>query len=378
MAGQGTDMQKFFEILQLKPSVLTLRQQALLRQNNFAPFREYAPQATAAPYLSKKDEIEHAFEIFNELPYDFISEYNRMIIALCSCANMTLVTENNGDIYSISYDTYAGQRPVTCTRSTAEVLNFVVENIDDQNIQLAVSDTIAKREVIALQIAEFNYKYADVVKFIIHNRARFPYIIFKLNKALRRGWAAQALKIDNRLMADMNFHDYAIQILDTQSHSLYQNQSRKLVYYTDDTLLEVYRQNSSLLLEEIDTIHTSIIQSQVTAEALSIYIERILNPTPELVQVINLMHNVIRNAWCQENITGDNRLISNLEGAEYLVAKLENPTPPYPRCQYTSEEWQNMPQRPDFFYYTRKELETVYCDNCLLIEHYLRMIIPHL
>jgi hypothetical protein len=371
-------MQFFFEILKLKTSMLTLRQKALLRQNNLPPFSDYTPQATAAPYLSRKDEIENAFEIFEELPYDFISEYNGMIVALCSCARMTLVAKNNFDRYSIEYQSYEGQNPVIRTHNNAELLKFVVENIGDQNVQLAVSDTIAKREVIAMQIAEFNYKYTDVLKFVIGNRARFPEIIFKLNKAMRHGWAKQALKSDKRLMADMEFLHYKIEILDTESQSSYQNQRKTAVYYTDDTLLEVYQQNYSLLLEEIETIRTSIIQSRATAETLSMCIERIVNPTPELVQVINLIHNVIRNAWCQENIPGDNRLISNLQAPEYLVAKLKNNTPADHRCHYTSNEWDEMPQRRDFVYYTQQELKNVYCDNCLLIKDYLHIIVPYL
>jgi len=376
MAEHVTNMKFFFEILKLKPSMLTLRQKALLRQNNLAPFSDYTPQATAAPYLSRKDEIENAFEIFEELPYDFISEYNRMIVALCSCARMTLVSNNNFDRYSISYQWYEGQYPIIRQYNNAELLKFVVENIGDQNIQLAVSDTIAKREVIAMQIAEFNYKYTDMLKFVIGNRGRFPEIIFKLNKAMRHGWAKQALKSDKRLMADMEFLHYKIEILDTESQSSYQNQRRTAVYYTDDTLFDVYQQNYSLLLEEIETIRTSIIQSRVTAETLSMCIERILNPTPELVQVINLIHNVIRNAWCQENIPGDNRLISNLQAPEYLVAKLKNDSIANNRCHHTSDEWDEMPS--DLVYYTQQELKNVYCDNCLLIKDYLQIIVPYL
>jgi len=378
MGEHGTEIQKFFEILQLKPTVLTLRQQALLRRNNLAPFCDYASQATPAPYLSKQQEVEHAFEIFQEYPYDFIGEYNRMIAALCRCANMTLVTDNNGDMYSISYDTYIRQGLETRTRSTAEVLRFVVEHIDDPSIQLAISDTIAKRDAIAVQTAAFNYKYADMVKYIVHHRARFPDIIFKFNEALRRGWAAQGLRTDKRLMADMNFGEYTIEILDTESQSLYQNQSRPTLYYTDDTLLEVYRQNSRLLLGEIDAIGAHISHSRVTADTLSKCIERILKPTPELVEIVNHMLHVIRTTWRLQNIPGDNRLISNLEGPQYLVAKLENQTPLIPQWAYTPEEWQEMPPRPDFFYYTKKELETVYRDNCVLIQDYLRMIVPHL
>jgi len=120
-----------------------------------------------------------------------------------------------------------------------------------------------------------------------------------------------------------------------------------------------------------------ISHSRATAETLSRCILRILEPTPELVEIVNHMHYVIRTSWLLQNIRGDNRLISNLEGPQYLVAKLENQIPPFPQCNYTPEQWQEMPPRPDFLYYTKKELETVYRDNCVLIQDHLRMIVSH-
>lgn len=372
MAEHGTDIQNFFEILQLKPSVLTLHQQALLRRNNVAPFCDYASQATPASHLTKQDEVEHCFEIFKEYPYDFISEYNRMITALCTCANMTLVTDNNGDMNSISYETYDIKGLSVLTRSTAEVLRFVVQHIDDPSIQSAVSDTIAKRDAIAMQIAAFNYKCAGVVKYIIQHRARFPDIIFKFNETLRQGWAAQALRTDNRLMANMDFTKWTISVQTPETKEIHFNKKGLVVYYTDDALLEVYRQNSSLLLGEIDAACAYISHSRAIAETLSRCILRILEPTPELVEIVNHMHKVIRTSWLLQNIPGDNRLISNLEGPQYLVAKLENPISLLPQWYYTPEQC-----RPDFLYYTKKELETVYRDNCVLIEDHLRMLVSH-
>ena len=329
------------------------------------------------PYRSKQHEVEHAFAIFQEYPYDYISEYNRMIAGVCRRTNMTLETYKNSDIYSISYNTYVGQSLETRTRSTAEVLNFVVEHIDDPSIQLAVSDTIAKRGAIAAQISEFDYEYADVVKFIIHHRARFPGAICEFKKALRRGWAAQGLRNDGRKIPNMNSKYYTIQVLDPKPYLSTQPQPLTTPCYTDDALFELYRQNSRLLLGEIDTIRASLFENRVTAETLSDHIERILTPTPDIVGIINTMHHMIEDAWCEEKIPDDNRIISKLQGPEYRVQKLENTTLLYQKSHYTLEEWQKLPPRPDFFYYTKKELETVYRDNCVLIQDYLRMIVPH-
>ena len=342
--GRGTDMQNFFQPM---------------------------------PYRSEPQEVEHAFAIFQQYPYDYISEYNRMIAALCRRAHMTLETHNESDIYSISYNTYVGQSLETRTRSTAEVLKFVVEYISDPSIQLAISDTIEKRGAIAAQTAEFDYKYADLVKFIIHHRARFPGAIFKFKKALRRGWAAQGLRNDSRNIPNMNSKYYTIQVLDPKPYVSTQQQPFTTPCYTDDALFELYRQNSRLLLGEIETIRASIFENQDTAEALSDHIERILNPTPDIVEIINTMHHMIQDAWCKEKIPDDNRIISKLQGPEYRVEKLENTTMLYQKHHYTLEEWQKLPPRPDFFYYTKKELETVYRDNCVLIQHHLRMIVPH-
>lgn len=329
------------------------------------------------PFRSKQHEIRAAFEIFQEYPYDYIGEYNRVIAALCRRANMRLVTDHSSDMYAISYNTYVGPSLETHTRSTAEVLQFALEYIDDPGILRAISDTIAKRDAAAVQMAAFDYQYADVVKYIIQRRARFPGAICKFKKALRRGWAAQGLRNDGRKIPNMNPRDYSIQVLDAKTHLPMQKQPLTAPCYTDDALFELYRQNSGLLLGEIEGVRACIFQNRVAAEALSDRIERILTPTPETVDMINMMHRMIATAWCEEKIPDDNRIISKLQGPEYRVQKLENTALPYQKSHYTPEEWQQLPPRPDFFYYTKKELETVYRDNCALIQDHLRMIVSH-